>query len=260
MVHPHAGIVDRPMHDAVRIGLRRPDIVVDGACDRLAGGVELEDGDDFARLRLLDQIVVVEAPGGRDVGAEAAPGMAGVTARARADVEDADFQHIAGLGILDRDRAGQQMDADPLAGAALERAFDRPGAAPHHRLLLARPVKDALGAGVAGDHALVIVAGMVGQRLDRGAIPGTYRQGRRDHLAEISPVNGRGRDGEGMMPHGEPRESFGFELGASSPDGARAGAPACGRRPSPGGSARSADVGAASGSRAPDPPRRWRRR
>ena len=36
MVDPHAGVIDGRMRDAVRIGLRRPDVIVDGFCERLA--------------------------------------------------------------------------------------------------------------------------------------------------------------------------------------------------------------------------------
>ncbi len=129
VVDPHARIIDVRMHDAVRIGLWRPDIIIDRLGVGLARGIELEDGDDLARLRSFDQVVIVKSPGCRDVGAEAASGMAGVAARARPNVEDANFQDIAGLGVLDRDGPGQKMDADAFAGAALERTLGRTRAA-----------------------------------------------------------------------------------------------------------------------------------
>ena len=119
VIDAHAGIIDRRMDDAVGIGLRRPDVIVDGLCERLARRVEFEDRDDLARLRLLDQVVIVEAPARRDVGAEAAAGVAGVAARPRPHVEDAHLQDVAGLGALDRHRAGEQMHADAFAGAAM---------------------------------------------------------------------------------------------------------------------------------------------
>ena len=190
VIDAHAGIIDGRMHDAVRIGLRRPDVVVDRLGERLARGVELEDRDDLARLRLLDQIVIVKAPIRRDVGAETAAGMTGAAARPRPHVENAHLQHVAGLGVLDRDRAGQQMHADAFAGAADERPFGRAGAAARDRLVLARPVEHALRAGIACDHPLVIVVGVVGQRFDGGAVARAQRQRRRDLLAEIAPVNG----------------------------------------------------------------------
>jgi len=42
------------------------------------------------------------------------------------DVEDANFQDIAGLGVLDCNGTGQQMDANAFAGAAYKRTFGRP--------------------------------------------------------------------------------------------------------------------------------------
>ena len=201
MIDPHAGIIDRRVYDAIRIGLRGPDVVVDRLGKRLAGGVELEDRDDLARLRLLDQIVVVKAPIRRGIGAETAAGMTGVAARPRPHVENAHLQHVARLRILDRDRAGQQMDADAFAGAADERPLGRAGAAARDRLVLARPVEHALRAGIACDHSLIIVVGVVRQRLDGGAVARAQRQRWRDLLAEIAPVNGGRRNRQGKMPH-----------------------------------------------------------
>src|SRR3954469_23002727 len=109
------------MHDAVGIGLRRPDVIVDRLGERLARRIELKDGNDFARLRLLDQVVIMKAPIGGDVRTEAFAGMAGVAGGPRSDIEDADLQHVAGLSALDRYRSSQQMHADTLAGAANER-------------------------------------------------------------------------------------------------------------------------------------------
>ena len=191
------------MNDAVGIGLRRPDVIVDRPGERLADGVELENGDDLARLRLLDQVVVVKAPVRRGIGAEAFAGMAGLAGRPRPDVENAHFQHVAGLGALDRHRAGQEMHADAFAGAADERALRRARAAAHHGLVLARPLEHALGAGIAFDHAFVIVVGMMRQRFDGGAVAGLQRQRRRDDLAEIAPVHGLRRHWEKMMLHAE---------------------------------------------------------
>ena len=114
VIDPHARIIDRGMHDAVRIGLRGPDVIVDRFRERLARGVEFEDGDDLARLRLLDQVVIVKTPVRGGVGAEAAAGVAGVTGGARPHVEDTDLQHVARLSAFNRHRAGQQMHANPL--------------------------------------------------------------------------------------------------------------------------------------------------
>src|SRR5882724_11444972 len=124
------------MHDAVRISLRRPDVVVDRLRKRLARGVEFEDGDDLARLRLLDQVVIVEAPVGGGIGAKAFSGMAGVTGWPWPHVENAHFEYVTRLGVFDRDRPSQQMHADAFAGAADERTFGRPRTATRHRLVL----------------------------------------------------------------------------------------------------------------------------
>jgi len=118
--------------------------------------------------------------------------MTGVTARPRPDVEDAHFQDIAWLRILDRDRPGQKMNAEALARSPDERALGRTGAAARHRLVLARPLEHALRAGIALDHALVIVIGVMGERFDGSAISRTQRQGRSDGLGEIAPVDGFG--------------------------------------------------------------------
>ena len=190
------------MHDAVGIGLRRPDIVIDRAREGFARGVELEDGDDFTRLRLFDQVVILESPVGGGVGAEASADMGVMTARARAHVEDAHLEDVARLGVFDRNWPGHEMHAQAFAGAADEGAFGRAGAAPRHRLLLARPQEYAFGARIVGDHALVVVVRVMGQRLDGGGVAGVQGQRRGDHFAEISPVNGLGRHGKGVVPHG----------------------------------------------------------
>ncbi len=195
VVHAHARIVDHRMHDAVRIGLRRPDIVVDGLGEGLAGCVQFEDRHHFARLRLLDQVVILKSPGRGDVRAEAAPGVAGVASRAGAHIQDSHFQHVAGFGTLDGDGAGQQMDAQPFTGAAHEGSLRRTRAAAGDRFVLARPVVDAFGPRVVRDHAVVVVGRVVSQGFDRGAVAGAQGQRRRHGLAEIAPVDRGGRDG-----------------------------------------------------------------
>ena len=116
----------------------------------------------------------MEAPGRGGVRPKTASGMAGVAARARPDVENAHFEDVAGLGVLDRDRAGQQMHADAFAGAALKRAFGRSRAAAGDRFMFFGPFEHAFGAGIARDHAFVIVIGVGGgvpllSALDSGA-------------------------------------------------------------------------------------------
>ena len=97
VVDRHARIVDDVVHHAERIGLRHPAVVVDRARPvPIAGGIDLVDGDHLAGLRLLDHVVVVEAPPRRGIAAEGLAGIGGVAARARRDVEDLDLEHVAG--------------------------------------------------------------------------------------------------------------------------------------------------------------------
>ena len=72
-----------------------------------------------------------------------------------------------------------------------------------HRFMLAGPLEHAFGAGIVGDHALVIVVGVMRQRFDGGAIAGFQRQRRRDLLAEIAPVDVGGRNRKEMMFHAD---------------------------------------------------------
>ena len=93
------------------------------------------------------------------------------------------------------------MHTDAFAGAANERALGRTGTAARNRLLLARPVEHAFGAGIACDHAFIVVVGVMRQRLDGGTVAGAQCQRRGNHLAEIAPVNGRRRNRQRKMPH-----------------------------------------------------------
>ncbi len=143
--------------------------------------------------------------------------MAGIAARTRPDVEDANFQDIAGLGVLDCNRTGQQMDANAFAGAAYKRTFGRPRAAADDSLMFPGPMKHAFGAGIARDHPLVVVVGVMGQRFDGGAVAGLQGQGRRDLFAEITPLDVLGSNGKEMMFHAVAskerlRTQVGFEL------------------------------------------------
>ena len=194
VVDRHAGIVDRLVHDAERIGLRRPAEIVDRLGPvALPGGVDLVDGADLARLRLGDQLLVVEAPPGRRVAAERLAGIGRVGARPRLHVDDAHFEDVAGLGAADVDRAGADVHAEALAGAAAEQlAVDRAGAAAVDALLVLGPQEHAFGAGIALDHALGIVIGMMGQRLDGDVVAGIDLELRLEQLAEIAPMHGVG--------------------------------------------------------------------
>src|SRR4051794_1054913 len=144
--------------------------------------------------------MVVKSPIGGGVGAETLAGVARVTARPRPDVEDADFEDVSGLGAFHRDRPGQEMHAQSLAGST-QVALGRPGSAPCDRLVLARPGEDAFRTGIAGYHPLPIVAGVMRQSFDGGAVPGAECQGGRDDLAEIAPMDRRRRYGEVVFRH-----------------------------------------------------------
>src|SRR5229473_4080082 len=63
VVDRDAGIVDGLVHYPEGICLRRPLKIVDSLCPvALPGRIDLIDGDDFARLRISHQLLVVEAP------------------------------------------------------------------------------------------------------------------------------------------------------------------------------------------------------
>ena len=192
VVDRHARIVDDVVHHAERVGLRHPAVVVDRARPvPIAGGIDLVDGDDLAGLRLLDHVVVVEAPPRRGIAAEGLAGIGGVAARARRDVEDLDLEHVARLGAAHEDRPGQDVDAEPLAGAtAVHGCVHRPGAAPVDAFAFGIPAEHALGTGIAHDHALGIVVGVVGERLQRHQVARVDVEARLLALAEIAPVHG----------------------------------------------------------------------
>ena len=132
LVDRDAGIVVSPVNDAERIDLGRPSVGVEGLCVRfVAVGEDFVDGDVLPRLRLLDEFAIVVAPPGRDIAAERAPFITGAAARPRRHVVDPDLDHVARLRVLDMDRAGADVHAEPFAGAAAEdRGVDRAGAAP----------------------------------------------------------------------------------------------------------------------------------
>ena len=65
----------------------------------------------------------MKTPIGRGIGPKTAAGMTGMAARPRPDVKDAHFQDIASFRIFDRDRPGQEMNAETLARALDEWTF-----------------------------------------------------------------------------------------------------------------------------------------
>src|SRR3954453_13912150 len=90
-----------------------------------------------------------------------------MTTYARYDVEDPDFQHVAGLGVLHRHGPGADVHAKAFAGAAPEyTGIHRTRAAPIHVLPCLVPAEYAFGGGVARDHQLRIVGGVLRQGFD----------------------------------------------------------------------------------------------
>ena len=155
-----------------------------------AGRVDFVDGDDLARLGLLEQVLVMEAPPGRGVAAEALAGVLRIGARPRRDVENPHLEHVAGLGAAHGDRAGQDVHAQALAGAAAEqRGVHRTGAASVDVLLAAVPVVDALRTRIALDHAGSIVVGVMREGLDRDEVARVDLDHRREGFAEVAPVH-----------------------------------------------------------------------
>ena len=143
------------------------------------------------------------APPGGGVAAEGAAGELRQGGRSWLDVENADLEDVARLGAADEDRAGADMDAEPLAGAASEeRSVHRPGAAAVDILALPRPQEDVLGAGIARDHALVVVIGVMGEHLDGDQVAGVDLEPRRKRPAEVPPMNRLGSRREMMVACG----------------------------------------------------------
>ena len=198
MIDRHAGIIDDLVDHAERVRLRHPAEIVDRPRPAgRAGSVDLVDRDHLARLRLLEQVLVMKAPPGGGVAAEALAGVLRIGARPRRDVEDAHLEHVAGLGAAHRDRAGADVHAQALPGAAAEqRGVHRTGAAPVDVLPAAVPVVHALRARIALDHARRVVIGVMGERLDGHEVAGFDLDHRRQRFAEVAPVHRLVRDGD----------------------------------------------------------------
>src|SRR5262245_26024677 len=93
--------------------------------------------------------------------------MGRIRAWTRLYVHDSQLDDIARFGITHIDRTCADVHAESFAGAAPQQlAVDRAGTAPVHALLILGPQIHALGAGIALDHALGVVVGVVGQGLD----------------------------------------------------------------------------------------------
>ncbi len=201
MIDRQAGIVDGRVRDAERVGDARPAETVDRPGPvALAGGVDLVDGHDLPGLIAGDQVVVVVAPPRRRVAAEGQSLVLGIGAGAGSDVEDAHLQDIAGLGAADRHRAGADMHAEAAAGADL--GVHGAGTAGRDAHLVLRPEIDTLGARIALDHPLGVVARLMRERLDRDEIARTDLDLGLEAAAEEAPVDGLGIRRQVVMRRG----------------------------------------------------------
>src|SRR3954462_842710 len=174
VIDPNAGIVDGFVHHARRIGLWSPSEIVHGFRPvAFACRVDLVDRDHFARVGLGQQVLVVETPPCRRVAAESLSGILRIGAWPGRDVDDAQLDHVTLLGAAHVDGAGADVHAKALAGATPEqRGIHRSGATTVYALLLFGPQEHAFGAGIALHHALGVVVGMVGQRLNGDEVAG----------------------------------------------------------------------------------------
>src|SRR5260221_1003986 len=117
--------------------------------------------------------------------------MGRIRAWTRLYVHDPQFDNIARFGIAHIDRAGADVHAKPFPGPASQQlAVDRTGTAPVHTLPIFGPQIDALGTGIALDHALGVVVGVVSQGFDGDIVTGINLDDRLQQLTEIAPVNG----------------------------------------------------------------------
>jgi hypothetical protein len=92
------------------------------------------------------------------------------------------------------------MHAEAFAGAATQQlAVDRPGAAAVDAFFVLGPKVDALDARVAFDHALGVVAGVMGDRFDCDVVAGIDFKLRLQQFAEIAPVHRVGVRGQIMI-------------------------------------------------------------
>src|SRR6516164_5500877 len=99
--------------------------------------------------------------------------MGRIRAWTRLYVHDPQFDNIARFGIAHIDRAGADLDAKPLARPPSQQlAVDRTGTAPVHALPVFGPQIDALGTGIALDHALGVVVGVMRQGFDGDIVSG----------------------------------------------------------------------------------------
>ena len=167
------------VHHALRIGLRRPAIVIDRLGPiAFASAVDLVNGDDLTRLWLGQQVMIVIAPIGGGVATEGASSIMRQPRGSWLDVKNAHLKHIAWLGAPDENRTGADMHAQPAAPRFGARAAAVDG------LMIMCPVEDTFRPGVAIHHALRVIISVVRQYFDRGVVAGTERDLGRKIFAE----------------------------------------------------------------------------
>ena len=166
--------------------LRRPAKVVNRFRPvALACRINLKNGDDLTLLRLGQHVAIVEAPPGSGVTSEGFAFEVWIATWSREHIRDAYLQHIAGLGSLDADRAGADVHAG--AGAGSDFGVHGTGTAPVNTFAIVVPEEDAFGAGIALDHSIGIVVGVVCQGFDGHEIARFHFNHRFRDLAEVAP-------------------------------------------------------------------------
>ena len=132
----------------------------------------------------------METPPCRRVAAESLSRILRIGAWPGRDVDNAQLDHVTLLGAAHVDGACADVHAKALAGATPEqRGIHRSGATTVYALLFLGPQEHAFGAGIALHHALGVVIGMVGQRLNGDEVAGIDLDLRFQFLAEIAPMH-----------------------------------------------------------------------
>src|SRR6516165_2119018 len=159
------------MNKTIRIGLRRPGVAMYGLGPILpACRIEIEDGDDLSRSRVVDQISVMEAPGRGGINAKSPSSVLRISARSRTHIEDAHFKNIAWFRVLDIYWTSKKMYPQSLPGASLQNTRRGAGSSPSNILLCCRPKVDTLRPRIAFDQKIIIVTAMVCQSFNRDKI------------------------------------------------------------------------------------------
>lgn len=92
------------------------------------------------------------------------------------------------------------MNAQPLSGTPAEqRWLHRSGPAAIDAFSLFVPVINALRPRIALDHAVPVIRRMVGQRFESDEISRVHLDDRLEQLAEVTPMDGIGGDGDVMV-------------------------------------------------------------